>query len=214
MTLQHVYLIRHGQTAWNIEGRWQGLEAVPLNEVGLAQARALAASWDKPLSAIYSSDLPRAWQTAEILGEAAGVTPTPDHRLREFNLGIFQGLTWDEMHVKYPNEIAAFRADYMGYAIPQGESRYQLQARTYAAFVDIVQTAQGDVAIVSHGGALKVLLFKLFGETPELHKLRLENTGVTTLRRNGAGWQLVETNAVHHLTSVEPTRDEGSFRPD
>jgi 2,3-bisphosphoglycerate-dependent phosphoglycerate mutase len=211
MALRRVYLIRHGQTAWNVEGRWQGFEAVPLNPVGLAQARALAANWREPLSAIYSSDLARAWQTAEILGTAVRITPTPDQRLREFHLGIFQGLTWQEMQDRYPTEADQFHADYMGYAVPDGESRYQLQARAYAAWEDIVAGAQDDVAIVSHGGTLKVLLFKLFGETPELHALRIENTSITTIERNGAGWHLAGANDAAHLELVQPTNDEGNF---
>lgn len=202
MTVQRVHLIRHGQTAWNAEGRWQGFEAVPLNEVGLAQARALADYWPTPLSAVYSSDLSRAWQTAVLLAEAQGLTPVADERLREFNLGIFQGLTFDEMKRRHPAEAEGFIADYMGYLVPRGESRRQLQERAYAALLEIVARDHGpDVAIVSHGGTLKVLLFRLFGETPELRALHMDNTAITTLERESDRWRLVTLAETPHLAT-------------
>ncbi|MFO7320780.1 MAG: histidine phosphatase family protein [Chloroflexota bacterium] len=202
MTLQRVYLIRHGQTAWNVEGRWQGFEATPLNAVGLEQARALAAYWPTRLSAIYSSDLARAWQTAEILATAQGIRPIADERLREFNLGIFQGLTWEEMQRRYPAEADAFRADYMGYVVPGGESRRQLQRRAVEAFNEIVARNDGpEIAIVSHGGTLKVLLFHLFGETPALQALHMDNTAITTLERVDHGWRLAGLAETPHLAA-------------
>ena len=109
MTVERVYLIRHGQTAWNVDGRWQGFEPVPLNSMGLAQARMLASSLCAPISAIYTSDLQRAVQTAEALAHGRGLTPQTDIRLREFNLGIFQGLTNEEIHARYPQEAGGQR---------------------------------------------------------------------------------------------------------
>ena len=157
MTVERVTLIRHGRTAWNAAGRWQGFEAVPLDDVGFSQARALAAYWQQPLTALYTSDLLRAWQTAAVLGESLGLKPQADERLREFNLGIFQGLTFDEIKRIHPLEADKMRDDYMGYTVPQGETRRALQARAYAAFSDIVADGSGHVAIVSHGGTIKVL---------------------------------------------------------
>jgi len=208
MTLQRVYLIRHGLTDWNADGRWQGFESIPLNETGRMQARALAAHFHRPLAGIYSSDLSRAWETACILGEALQIMPHADPRLREFNLGIFQGYTHDEISKRFPEELAGLRADYMGYRIPNGEMRCQLQARAYAAFQDIVASAPGaEVAIVSHGGTIKMLLIKLLGDSDDLRALHIDNTSITTLERNGDGWHLAEAAMTPHLAFAPSDAD-------
>lgn len=221
MAVERVYLIRHGQTAWNAEGRWQGFEAVPLNRLGDAQAQALAAAWTAPLSSIHTSDLLRARQTAEILGQTLGLPVHTDERLRELNLGVFQGLTFEEIKQRYPAEVEAMRADYMNYAVPSGESRRALQARAAAALEDILAREPGPgTALVSHGGTLKVLLFRLFGETPELRGLRMDNTAVTTLERQNGRWRLVELASTAHLnglaaaTGVERRQPSEQTRPD
>ncbi|NWG15328.1 MAG: histidine phosphatase family protein [Chloroflexi bacterium] len=211
MGIKRILLIRHGQTDWNMEGRWQGSLPVPLNDIGRAQARALAAHLrESPIRAIYSSDLPRALETAQLLGAALGVQPTPDVRLREFDLGIFQGLKRDEMMARYPAEWASFNADYWDYSIPGGESRRALQRRMWEAWQDVVARDEGpEVAIVSHGGALRLLLLKLFGESPEVSALRLENTSVTAVERNGAGWKLVGAADISHLASLSEDLESG-----
>jgi broad specificity phosphatase PhoE len=220
MTVERITLIRHGRTAWNAAGRWQGLEAVPLDDVGFSQAHALASYWQQPLTAIYTSDLLRAWQTAVVLGEAVGLAPQPDERLREFNLGIFQGLTYDEVREQHPQEFSKMREDYMGYAVPQGETRRALQNRIYAAFNDIAAAGSGHVAIVSHGAAIKVLLFRLFGETEALKAMHLDNTALTTVDRIGEGWDLVELAVTPHLgpgfaeEDVERRQISEQSRPD
>jgi 2,3-bisphosphoglycerate-dependent phosphoglycerate mutase len=208
MNVRRVYLIRHGQTAWNVEGRWQGFEAVPLNDHGRAQARALAASWNQPLETIYSSDLQRAWETATTLGDALGLTVKTDERLREFNLGLFQGLTFKEIDEKYPTEVKAMHDDYMGYLIPNGETRIQLQARAYAAFQDIIQRETAEsVALVSHGGTIKMLLMRLFPELPELREMHIQNTSVTTVEWVDGRWELRDMNVTSHLQMLSQDED-------
>lgn len=201
MTVERVYLIRHAETAWNALGRWQGHEPLPLNDVGFRQAQALAASWQQPLTAIYCSDQLRACQTAEALGTALGLPQATDERLRECHLGIFQGLTRQQMRERYPDEFAQMQANYMDYCIPNGETRRALQTRAYAAFMDIVQNNTGAIAIVTHGGTLQMLMYKLFGETPELKAIHFGNTSVTTIEPDGDGWRLVELAATPHLAA-------------
>lgn len=211
MTLERVYLIRHGQTDWNATGRWQGHAlAVPLNDTGQQQARELAAFLqDRPLSAIYSSDLLRAWQTAVILGGARGMEPIVDVRLRELHNGRFQGMTHEEIQAQHPEALAEFRADMMGYRIEYGETRYELQDRAYAAWRDITANAPGPaVALVAHGGTIKVLLLKLFADHPEIQSMHIPNTSVTTIDRTADGWQLGEVGVTPHLTDAAVDRDE------
>jgi broad specificity phosphatase PhoE len=199
MAVERVYLIRHGETAWNAEGRWQGHEPLPLNETGFQQARALAAYCRRPLTAVYSSDQLRASQTASTLSEALGVPQITDERLRECHLGIFQGLTRQQMQERYPYEFAQMQADYMDYCIPNGETRRSVQARAYAAFMDIVSKAVGEIAIVTHGGTLQMLMYKLCGESPELRGAHYGNTSITTLEPDGDGWRCVGLAETPHL---------------
>jgi len=201
LTIERVLLVRHGLTDWNLSGRWQGYEPVALNDEGWAQARMLADSLrGRPIRTIVSSDLPRAFQTASAIGEVVGVQPGADERWREFHLGIFQGLTRDEMIAKYPNEWEAFNADYWDYVIPGGESRRMMQERVFSAWEDAVATGIGpELVIVSHGGSLKMLLLKLFPDVPDLDAAHLGNTSVTTIERIEAGWRLAAIASVDHL---------------
>src|ERR1700712_4846322 len=94
------YLIRHGETEWNLNGRWQGHADVPLNAVGRAQAQRLAEhlrAKKMHFDALYSSDLQRAWETASAVGAALGLTPQPLPALREIDVGSWSGLTGSEV---------------------------------------------------------------------------------------------------------------------
>lgn len=200
--MKRLYLIRHGQTDWNIEGRWQGQLDVPLSEVGHKQAQALAeALQDRPIMTIYSSDLIRAVATAQPLAQAKGIEIRWDARLRELHLGVFQGLVHDEIRLKYPAEEQAMEADYMDYVIPQGESRRAMQERAYAIWQEIVAREPGpEIAVFSHGGTIRMLLMKLFPEEMErLTKVRIFNTSVTTIDTDGQTLRLVDLADVAHL---------------
>lgn len=202
MPPQRILLIRHGETDWNAEGRWQGFAKTDLNTVGRTQALALADYLrSRPIRAIYTSDLPRTWQTAEPLANALGLEPQGDPRWREINLGRFQGYTSQEMRQHFPEEMAARAADLWGYAYPQGESRRDLQERAYAAWLHVIaQPAEPEVAIFSHGGTIKTLLWKLFGEADERLDVHIPNTSVTTLEQGDGSWRLREVAARPHLS--------------
>ncbi|MFN8376127.1 MAG: histidine phosphatase family protein [Anaerolineae bacterium] len=202
MNVERVLLIRHAETDWNAQGRWQGHEPVPLSEKGRAQARKLAEHLStRPIGSVYTSDLPRALETATALAEALGVDPFLDKRLREWHLGIFQGLTRSEILEKYPTEFEENRQDYFDYVIPSGESRRQLQARVYEAWQQIIKDGVGpEIALVSHGGTLKMLLLKLFeSDAPALREIHIDNTSITTIERHANYWRIVGLAATPHL---------------
>jgi broad specificity phosphatase PhoE len=214
MTVERVLLIRHGETEWNHIGRWQGFEQIPLNDVGVSQAAALAQHLSQQsIAAIYSSDLLRAVQTATPLCEALGLTPITHPDWREQNLGIFQGLTRDEIEAKYPAEWMSMQAG-LGYVIPNGESRADLQRRAYRAWESIVANGDGpQVAVVTHGGTIKALLRKLSGNAPAVMKVYIPNTSITPVECNGAGWKLVEIGVTPHLDGAEGHEPEGVEGP-
>jgi broad specificity phosphatase PhoE len=201
VVIERILLVRHGQTDWNLQGRWQGFEPTALNAEGWTQARTLAKSMQaRPVGMIVSSDLPRAFETASAIGDALGIQPILDERLREFNMGIFQGFTRDEMPQKFPDEWQGFQTDYWGYHIPGGESRRIMQDRMFAIWNDLLASAVGpEVIIVSHGGSLKMLLLKLFPDMPDLEAVHLGNTSVTTLEHIHERWHLATIASVDHL---------------
>jgi broad specificity phosphatase PhoE len=213
MIEKRILLIRHGQTDWNLNGRWQGQLDVPLNEEGKAQAASLAAFLrDSALTAVYSSDLSRARETAQAVASQTGLPLHQDARWREMNLGIFQGLTLPEIQEKYPEAAAAMHDDYLGFVFPEGESRRLMQDRAHQAFTELASAypAGSTIAVVSHGGTIKVLLMKLFPDDPEMRKIHIHNTSITTLTQNSAGWTLEEAAAVHHLKRDIPTEADGA----
>lgn len=204
-TLTRIYLVRHGQTAWNAEGRWQGTLDIPLDEVGFRQAQALAEHLkERPITAIYSSELGRAYATAEPLAKAKGIDIQTDVRLRELHFGIFQGLTRDEIRTKYPTEVRQFYANYLDFVVPEGESRGEMQARAYEMWQDVVRRhPNSEVVVMSHGGPVRLLLMKLFPEQHErMLKGPLPNVSLTTItveegipRLEG----LAETSHLEHI---------------
>lgn len=197
-----VLCIRHGETDWNAAGRWQGSAPVPLNATGRAQSAALGrhlASNGARIAALYSSDLPRAWQTAQAIAETLGLPVQPEPRLREIDLGDWQGLTRDEVLAWDGARYAAYRADRRNIPAPNGESRIVLKARARAAFDDIAARHAGQtVALVSHGGTLGMLLESLFGE---LERPSLANTSLTVVARphSGGDWTLARVSWSPHL---------------
>jgi probable phosphoglycerate mutase len=152
-----VYLIRHGETLWNIEKRLQGQLDSPLTGDGLLQASMLAGRFSSVrFDAVYSSDLGRARQTAEIISSRSNhVAVTFDDRIRERHFGCFQGLTWEEITEKFPEEAAEELAGNPMNCVPGGESKQQLLSRAIAFFEDIaLRHTNQKILIVSHGGIL------------------------------------------------------------
>lgn len=157
--MTELILIRHGQTDWNVEGRYQGQSDVPLNEHGREQARRLASKLQgTQLEAIYSSDLARARETAEILSEATGTPLFLDPRLREIHQGLWEGMLLKDIRRKYARAFQLRRDDPLEVAPPEGETVGQLRRRVLAALEAILQAyPHNQVAIVSHGLALAIM---------------------------------------------------------
>lgn len=157
--MTHLILIRHGETDWNVEGRWQGHADVPLNARGLAQAAQIAqALAGTQLDAIYTSDLKRAEGTAEPLARDQNLDIHVDPRLREINQGEWQGLLVSEIQARYADEFRRRRENPLDVAPPGGETALQVRERVLASVQDILNRHPDQtVALVSHGFALAVI---------------------------------------------------------
>ncbi len=158
--MTRLVLVRHGQTDWNLEGRYQGQTDLPLNAAGRAEASALAEQLaGRPLEAIYSSNLRRAHETASIIAERLGMPVQIDGRLREVYLGQWEGVLFKDIVAQYPAEWEQRQRDPVHSRPPGGESAVELAARVWAAVDEIARRhAPGLVLIVSHGLALAAVL--------------------------------------------------------
>jgi alpha-ribazole phosphatase/probable phosphoglycerate mutase len=157
--MTRLLLIRHGETDWNQEGRWQGQADVPLNEAGRRQAERISELLeDCPIEAVYSSDLQRARETALILASEKDLPLVMDERLREIHQGEWQGLRVSEIEASYGRLFEERNSNLLNVAPPGGETAFQVQSRMLEAVCDILRRHSGKtVAIVSHGFALAVV---------------------------------------------------------
>ena len=148
-------LVRHGETDWNAEQRWQGHSNTELNDAGREQARLLAEGLNG-VDALYSSDLARARETAEILAATLGLEVRYDERLRERSFGSWEGLTMAEIETTFPDEARRWRA---GGAGPDDAETFEGFAARVGSFIDEVgpQHEGETVLAVSHGGTIRVV---------------------------------------------------------
>jgi len=198
-------LVRHGRTAWNLEGRAQGHTDVGLDEVGREQAQALAPVIGAMTpDALWSSDLARARETAEFLAVATGLEARFDARLREFDVGERAGLTTVEFAERYPDAYAAWRAGHVTGGVPGAETPEQVIGRVVPALREIWASTGADetTVVVSHGACLKVSLVELLGwpETVGSSLRGLDNCGWVVLEgdEQGRGIRLASYNETAH----------------
>jgi len=195
-------IVRHGETLWNIQKRIQGQQDSELTETGIAQAHALVERFrEDSFSALYSSDLGRAYRTAEIVAAETGHMIHPDPRLRERHFGIFHGLTWEEAERVYPEERAAYLTDGPDYVIPEGESARECMHRSVAGLEEIARRHPGEtVLIVTHGGVLSGLFRYTLGIPLDAPRhFTLWNTSLSLFFYGDDGWKLESWGDIGHL---------------
>lgn len=158
-------LVRHGQTDWNLEGRYQGQSDIPLNENGRAQARTLALQLQgQPFGAVYTSDLERARETAGIIAAPLRLPITTDIRLREINQGEWEGRLVEIIKARYADLWQQRSVDPASVRPPGGETVGEVAARVHAALDDIACIQpNASVLIVSHGLALATAICNVRG---------------------------------------------------
>lgn len=200
-----ICFIRHGETDWNVAKRIQGQTDVPLNETGRSQALAMAfnaAHYD--FQAIYSSDLERALDTANMVAERRGLVVNNLPQLRERHFGIFQGLTAEEGL----QQDAAAHACYIGrdvnYDFVSGESMLGFAERVKEAVEYLLKHhPKQTIAVVSHAGVLETIYRKATGRP--LHTPRdfaIPNCALNWFKFDEQGWHLEAWDDHHHLAKV------------
>ncbi|GAB4452138.1 MAG: alpha-ribazole phosphatase [Anaerolineales bacterium] len=158
-------LVRHGQTDWNLEGRYQGQSDVPLNENGRAQAKALAAQLKSfTFAAIYSSDLTRARETAQAIANELGLPVQIEARLREINQGEWEGVLVEDIKARYAEIWSQRTTDPASVRPPGGETVGEVAERVYAALDDIARRyPRENVLVVSHGLSIATAICRVRG---------------------------------------------------
>ena len=159
-----VILVRHGQSTWNETNRWQGQADPPLSDLGRAQARRVAQRLrSEPISALYASDLRRAFETAQIIGQTLGLELQAEPRLRELDVGTWAGLTREQIAERYPEQWQAWRA-YEEKRPGGGETFGEMQQRAASALDDIIAAHYTKtVCLVTHGGVVYAIRGHVLG---------------------------------------------------
>lgn len=194
----HVYLVRHGETDWNRERRFQGHRDIPLSAAGLIQAERLAQSLKSEVfEAIYSSDLRRALQTAEIIAKEHDLPVKTLKKLRERTVGEWEGLTQEEVAARYPDWRQRIAKGLHG-----AESLVELQKRMTDQLEELVRLHRGGrILVVSHGGSINAVLAKVSEGQYGTGTTRLKNTSLTHLvfDHEKEYWRVEKVNITEHL---------------
>jgi probable phosphoglycerate mutase len=218
---RRLVLLRHGRTAWNLVGRAQGHTDVTLDETGREQAAAAApylAGYGA--TALWSSDLARARETAAYVEKATGLEAVTDPRLREFDVGARSGLTVAEFAERFPDAYAAWAAGHVTGGVPGAETIEEVTSRMVPALREMLASlAPGETGIVvSHGACIKVSLAALLGLPPESEEaiFAMDNCGWATIaEHHGGRLRLRSYNETSHPGVVPPagTPDFASDAP-
>jgi len=201
------YLIRHGETDWNKAGRYQGRTNIDLNEEGREQARLLGERFKYlPLDALYVSPLNRAVETANEVARTTGIKPVTDEHFIEINFGEWEGHTIPELSEKFGSAYTDFFKDPFDHPVP-GEGSFQIAMdRAIEGFNILAERHKGqNVAIISHGGLLRVMLVGLLEMGDAFYrKTWMTNTSITMLDVMADGRKLLMTlNDKAHLEMAE-----------
>jgi broad specificity phosphatase PhoE len=184
-TPSEVYLARHGQTAYNLERRFQGQLPVPLDDTGRAQAAELAQrAAEHGFAGLWSSPLLRARETTEIVARRIGLEPREDERLMETDAGDWTDLLFSDVQAKAPAEFAAFVAGDPSFAFPGGES-FAHQEQRVAAALDDVERGELPALVICHGMVIRAALSGRAGHW-EPNAVRVPNGALVPLDAGAA----------------------------
>ncbi len=200
-----VYLVRHGETGHNHDGRGLGREDAPLTAVGEAQLREVAARFrDVPIAQVLTSPLSRAALMADAIGAAVSVAPEPRPELIEIDVGETEGITFAEMRERFPDFMKAWaHPDPMDVVMPGGESLRTLAARTAVVAEELLTTENAEVVVVAHNFVIKILLCQLLDlPLSNFRRFQIDLASVSTLSVRGRRVAVVSLNDICHVETL------------
>jgi broad specificity phosphatase PhoE len=200
----HLILVRHGETEWNLQRRYQGQSNVPLSAFGRQQAERMAERLARQkIDAVYASDLERARETATIIAAKHGLTVYTEPRLRELKFGVLEGLTFDEAQIQYPGMIEAWLADF-NHPPQDAETIDMFHARMSSLLEDLKRKHDEQILLlVGHGGSLSEILRVILGLSREKRwYLEMENASLSEVLIAEDYVSLKKLNDTGHLTAL------------
>lgn len=198
-----IILVRHGETTWNVEGRYQGQEDTPLSERGLAQAARLAEGLkDVTIDRAISSPLKRSFITAETVAGRHGLVVTADARLSEINHGSWEGRLAGEIEAAYPEDFARWHTAPHLVQMPDGGERLEdVRRRAREAFDEYASAYDGETVLVAaHDAVNKAVICDLMGlDMSHFWQIKQDNTCINVLEYNEGTWRIVLLNSTAHM---------------
>lgn len=198
----HIYFVRHGETAYNASGRYQGHMQISLNERGMAQAECVGQRLRlQPFRAIYSSDLLRAVQTAEAIAVHHHLTIQQLAGFREIDVGLWEHLTVAEIAAQYPQHFASYRHTPGQTIYTGGESYAQMQLRAMDALTRVVAQHQPDdvLCIVCHGGTIRAIVCAILHLDIDYYpRMWIDNCAISTVFYENNTYRLGSLNDNAH----------------
>ena len=203
MQATRIIAVRHGETAWNVDARIQGQLDIGLNDTGRWQARRVGeALAGETISAVYTSDLGRAHETAQTIAEATGIPVVAEEGLRERSFGMFEGKTFSEIHENWPDQAHNWRQRIPEWAPPEGgESLLQLRDRVTRTVQSLASRHPGQqIVVVAHGGVLDTLYRVATGQEVNAPRTwELPNGAINRLLWTPEGFTLIGWSDTQHL---------------
>ena len=206
-----IYIVRHGQTEWNLLGKTQGHGNSDLTPKGIEQAELLADSMTKyPIDYIYSSDLGRAYQTAEIIGNKLNIEVEKTEALREVNFGTWEGRIIKDIIEEDPELYKMWRNEPHLAKIPQGETLSQIKERTDAFIKEINEKYDGKhIVLVTHSLCARIMLLSfLDSDVKNIYRINQANTALNIIELRDYGPVVMKMNDTTHI--INDTKLENS----
>ena len=200
------YIVRHGQTNWNILGKTQGHGNSDLTKIGESQAEELAEAMVKyPIDFIYSSDLGRAVQTAQIVGEKIGIDVEKTSALREMGFGVWEGLLIEEIKKDHAGTYDTWRNDPHLVNIPEGETLHVIKERLDNFIKEINEKYDNKhILLVSHSVTVRVMLLSFLNSGMEnIYRIKQDNTALNIVEFRDYGPVIVKMNDTSHIKNNE-----------
>lgn len=196
------YIVRHGQTNWNILGKTQGHGNSDLTDKGIEQANELASVITKyPIDHIYSSDLGRAVETAEILGNTLNIEVNKTQALREMGFGVWEGLLQDEIKKDYSDVFDTWRNQPHLVDIPGGETLHIIKDRVNEFLSELNEKySDKHILLVTHSVTVRVMLLSFLGSPMEnIYRIKQDNTALNIVEYKDYGPVVIKMNDTSHI---------------